>query len=143
MRRCSFYLLFAMLWASPAWAESPPPPLPELNYGALFLRLTLVLAGVCVLAWVSLRWGLKRYQPATTGPVKVRARVPVEPRRSILLIEIGEKVFVVASTEHGMTNLGTLAAADVPQTTDVSAVRFSDALARLRPSNLQPMEDEP
>ena len=141
MRRLFFCFLFAFTWPTPAFAQSPPP-LPELNYGALFVRLALVLAGVCVLAWVSLRWGLKRYQPAATGPVKVRARVPVEPRRSILLIEIGEKVFVVASTEHGMSNLGTLTSDEVPQTEVLASPSFKDAFAKVRPTRLNTAEDE-
>lgn len=132
MFRQATVFLWIFLYSSAAFAT--PPPLPVPDYGGTLVRLAVVLAGVCLLAWVSLRWGLKRYQPSTGGPVRVRARIPVEPRRTILLLEVGEKVFVVASTEHGMQSLGQMQACDVPEVEPTPVVSFTDTLKRLRPS---------
>lgn len=143
MGRFLFALFVVCFWSSTAFGE--PPPLPDTHYGATLFRLAIVLVGVCTLAWASLRWGLRRYHPGSTGPVHVRARVPVEPRRSILLVEVGEKVFVVASTEHGMQSLGTMKAEDVPDVEIVEQPKFADVFARIRLGRDQKtaMEEEP
>jgi flagellar biogenesis protein FliO len=132
MSRQATVFLLVFLCSSSAYAVPPPLPMPD--YGSTLLRLAVVLVGVCLLAWVSLRWGFKRYQPTTDGPVRVRARIPVEPRRTILLLEIGEKVFVVASTEHGMQSLGQMQTCDVPEVEPTPVVSFADTLKRLRPT---------
>lgn len=115
MKRLSFVVTFwVFLMAGDAWAKGPPPPMPEVSAAETLLRLGGALVLVCLFAWWSLRWGLKRYQPVPDAEVRVRARVAVEPRRSILLVEVGPTTFVVASTEQGMHALGTMPSAELP-----------------------------
>lgn len=120
MKRLSFVAtIFVLFCACDAWAKGPPPPLPEASAAEVLLRLGGALVLVCAFAWWSLRLGLKRFQPPENGVVRVRARVAVEPRRSILLVEVGPTTFVVASTEQGMQALGTMPSAELPESVSI------------------------
>ena len=58
----------------------------------MLLRMVFVLGAVCTLAYVLLKWGLKRFVVSGTsgGAMEVVARLAVEPRRTILVVRIGE-----------------------------------------------------
>jgi flagellar protein FliO/FliZ len=81
------------------------------GYGAYLLQTLLVLAVVCVAAWAILRFGLRRLYPASAasaGAIRVVARLPIEPRRTLYIIEAGGKSLLVGVTDGGMTTLAEL-----------------------------------
>lgn len=101
------------------------------NYGWLFVRMVVLLGLVCLLAYVVLRWGLRRFVAPTsqTGPMSVVARLPVEPRRSVLLIRVGTRCLVVGSSEAGMTSLGEVPIEEVQS--EVAQASESGGFARV------------
>ena len=86
------------------------------GYGASLLQSLLALAGVCVLAWVVLRWSARRGLGLGAGQrVQVLERVPLDARRWIYLVRIGERVLVVGAGDGASpTLLAELAARDLP-----------------------------
>ena len=75
------------------------------------LQLVVGLALVCALAYLVLRFGLRRiHVGAKDGPVRLIARFPLDPRRSLYLVETGGRRFLVGSAEAGITMLAEIAA---------------------------------
>jgi flagellar biogenesis protein FliO len=58
----------------------------------------ITLAGALAIAAIWLRRG------APTG-LRVLARLPIEPRRSLLVIEVAERVLLLSSSEAGLSLL--------------------------------------
>ena len=112
--------------------------MPSGGYGWLLLQMVLVLLAVCLLAYALLRFGMRRFQAVAHGRargMRVVARLPLEPRRSIYVVEIGGRHFVVGAAESSLTQLAELDAATVQQLQqDLSApnprVSFKDVLSR-------------
>jgi flagellar biogenesis protein FliO len=82
--------------------------------GAYLVETFVTLAAVCALAVVVL-WGARRLGVGRpTGPIELCGHLPLDARRAIYLIRVGEQLFVVGVGEGGFTKLGELAAADLP-----------------------------
>jgi flagellar biosynthetic protein FliO len=82
-----------------------------MEYGWILLRMIAVLGAVCALAYVSLRWGLKRYtnlQPGAKGQMEVVDRLGIGPRRSVMVIRTGGQYWLLGSSEVGLSMLGEL-----------------------------------
>lgn len=85
------------------------------------LAVSLVSLGVvCLVAYVSLRFLSRRGVGRQTGPIKVVARCPLEPRRSLYLIEAAGRCFLVGVGDGPMTML-----AEVPKP---AAIEATDAV---------------
>jgi len=82
------------------------------GYGSLLLQMVISLGIVCLLAYLLLRYGLKRLLPDQNqkGQMEVLARLPLEPRRTLLVVKVGEKVLVLASSESGIQPVSELSA---------------------------------
>ncbi len=102
-----------------------------MGYGALLFQLVLVVIGVCALAYVILRFGLKRLiaPEGKGGPMEVVSRLPLEPRRSILLVRVGERHLIVGSSEAGLSTLGELDEWE-PEAAESSPSKFATLLRR-------------
>jgi len=99
------------------------------------LAISLVSLGiVCVLAYVSLRFLGKRGIGRASGPIRVLARCPLEPRRALYLVETAGRCFLVGVGDGPMTMLAEVGAAEVkpvlPEPTE-SGKRFADLLGRV------------
>jgi flagellar biogenesis protein FliO len=73
-----------------------------------YVAVLLALAGVLVLAYVTLKIGLPRIfgmTPSAHGPMRVLARFPLEPRKTLYLMEMGSQVFLLASSDNNVTYL--------------------------------------
>ena len=103
----------------------------EASYGDLLLTSLVVLGGVCVAAFLVVRF-VGRW--VSTGRARgahlldVVARVPLEPRRSLYVVEVAGKTLLVGTSEMGLSVLSELDAAEVkarvvPRTTFVDLVR--------------------
>ncbi len=92
-----------------------------MDYGWMLVRMVLVLGAVCALAWVLLRWGLKRLAPMQgdqQGNLEVVDRLGVGSGRAILVVRAGEEYLLVGSSEAGLERLGRLEADGFSDGTD-------------------------
>lgn len=86
------------------------------SYGDLLMVSLLVLGGVCVGAFVLVRL-VGRF--LATGRVRgahlldVVARVPLEPRRSLYVVEVAGKTLLVGTSEMGLSVLSELDGGEV------------------------------
>lgn len=86
-----------------------------MDFGWMFVRMLVVLAAVCGLAFVVLKWGLRRFVPLDSeqsGRLEVIERLAVGPKRSILVVRAGQDFLLVGSSESGFEMLGQLDDAD-------------------------------
>ncbi len=141
MRCRSFALLLMVLVFTPRIALASDGAAPPSGYGPLLLEMVLVLGGVCLLAWVSLRWGLKRFVAPdrhSSGAMEVLARLPLEPRRSLLVVRVASRCLLLSSSENGVETVAELDSEDAlafaEQTPDRSS--FRDVLRALSPSTV-------
>lgn len=108
---------------------------PDLGYGSLLVRLALGVGVVCLIAWIALKYGLKRLLPDQVGGAGMRviARLPLEPRRSLLVAEVAGRYLVLAMSEAGcalVTELSEVEAASL-EAHKVSRESFSARLATI------------
>jgi flagellar protein FliO/FliZ len=105
------------------------------GFGSAMAAVFVSLALVCLAAYALLRWlgslGLGR---SPVGPIRVISRCPLEPRRSVYLLEVGGRYLLVGAAEGGLGLLAELDSAEVaslgvaPQPTPR---RFAEVLAGL------------
>jgi flagellar biogenesis protein FliO len=97
------------------------------------------LLGVILLAVAVLYGGRRLGIGRASGPLELLGRLPLDARRAVYLVKVGKLVYVVGSSEGGLTRLGELEAEAVPDhgpsgPPAARAPRFADVLARLRGS---------
>jgi flagellar biogenesis protein FliO len=76
------------------------------GYGLFLFETLCILIGVCALAWLVLRFGVKRLYgtgagPGGNGPLRVLARLPLEPRRTVYIVDAAGKTLLVGASEAG------------------------------------------
>src|SRR5580704_15994724 len=78
------------------------------SYGDLLVTSLLVLGVVCVVAFVAVRvlgrW-LSTGRARGAHLLDVVARVPLEPRRSLYIVDVAGKALLVGTSEMGLTVL--------------------------------------
>jgi flagellar protein FliO/FliZ len=67
-----------------------------------FLTLAVVCGLAVLVLWAARRAGVGR----PTGPIELVGRLPLEARRSIYLVKVGDVVLVIGAGEGGFTKLG-------------------------------------
>jgi flagellar protein FliO/FliZ len=76
--------------------------LSEPSYGAFLLQTLLVLAVVCIVAWAVLRFGVRRlHLGGAHGPLRIVARLPLEARRSLYIVDAAGKLLLIGVSEGG------------------------------------------
>jgi flagellar protein FliO/FliZ len=93
----------------------------QTGYGASLLQALLVLLAISILAWVVLRWVGKRGFGLgfSRGNVKVLERVPLDSRRSLYLVKVGERVLLIGAGEGGAPRvLAKLDPSELPKHTE-------------------------
>jgi flagellar biosynthetic protein FliO len=76
-----------------------------------FLQMMLVLGLVLALAYLILNFGLRRLMKATHHPqaaLKIHARLMLEPKKSIFLVEAGEEFLLLGAGEREVSFLANL-----------------------------------
>lgn len=99
-------------------------------YSSYLVETFVTLVVVCGLAFVVL-YGARRLgvgQPS--GAARLVGRLPLDARRAVYLVKIGAKVLVVGASEAGLTKLGELDEADVPEDEPTKTTEFGAVLAR-------------
>jgi flagellar protein FliO/FliZ len=100
------------------------------SYTGYLVETFVTLIAVCGLAFVVL-WGARRLGIGRpSGPIELRGHLPLDARRSIYLVKVGEQVFVVGVGEGGFTKLGEIPATDLPAVEASRGAPFADILAR-------------
>ena len=92
------------------------------------------LALVCFAAFFALRWLGQRGVGRSDGCVRVLGRCPLEPRRSVYLIETGGRCFLVGVGDGPMSLLAEIDKAAIPASAgagDKPSSPFSDVLAKV------------
>jgi flagellar biogenesis protein FliO len=102
------------------------------SYSTYVAQTIVTLALVCAIAalvlWVARKAGVGR----STGPIVLVGHLPLDARRGIYLVKVGEQVFIVGASEAGFTKIGEMDASSVPQAEPpASRAAFSDVLARV------------
>jgi flagellar biosynthetic protein FliO len=80
------------------------------GYGEMLVSSAVVLAIVCVVAWLVVRFG-GRWLVGARGRARgmdVLARLPLEPRRSLYVVEVAGKTLLVGTSEMGLNVLSEL-----------------------------------
>jgi flagellar biosynthetic protein FliO len=103
--------------------DTPPPPSdPGGGYGWFLFETLIILAAVCALAWIVIRVGVRKLYPQSAGAfgkegaLRIVARLPLEPRRSVYILEAAGKTLLVGVSEGGpMTTLAELDPAAVAE----------------------------
>jgi flagellar biosynthetic protein FliO len=97
------------------------------GYGAFLVETLVILAVVCALAWVILKYGVRRGGLRQAGLLKVVARLPLEPRRTLYVVEAPGKTLLIGVSEGA---IATLAELDPTQVGDVVAAGAAGAEGR-------------
>lgn len=100
--------------------------------GRTFLEMLLVLGGVCLLAYLLLGKLMPRLLrvPMPLAPRRLLAivdRLPLDPRRSLLVVKLGEQHFLIGVSEQGMSLLSRLDAGEVKDAIDAARVEPTPA----------------
>lgn len=77
-------------------------PVEEINFGMLILRMLLFLGLVLVIIWLFLRKFLpmiSRMPSLRNRNVKILERLPLDTKRSLLVVEVQERVYLLGSAE--------------------------------------------
>lgn len=84
--------------------KQPEAPRPSGGYGGMLLQMLVALAVVCALAFVILKWGLKRLVAGGSAGARMQVleRLPIEPRRSVVVVRVGARTLVLGSSEAGV-----------------------------------------
>jgi flagellar biogenesis protein FliO len=102
------------------------------SYAGYLLETFITLVFVCGLAFVVLYGARRLGVGRASGSIRLVGQLPLDARRAIYLVRIGESVLVVGASEGGLTKLGELPASELPKETEPKPVRFADILARVR-----------
>jgi flagellar biogenesis protein FliO len=107
---------------------------PLSSYAGYLVETLVTLLAVCALA-VLVLWGARRVGVGRpSGPLELRGHLPLDARRAIYLIKVGDHLFVVGVGEGGFTKLGEIPAAELPAPPTVPAAGplapFAEVLAR-------------
>ncbi len=97
-------------------------------YASYFLESLLLLVGVCVLAVLVLAFGRKLGLGKPHGPLALRGHLPLDARRAVYLIQVGEQVLVVGASESGLTKLGEVIASELATDPVTKSRTFADWL---------------
>jgi flagellar biosynthetic protein FliO len=109
--------------------------IPGIGWESLALSFAS-LGVVCVLAWGTLRLLAGRGVGKASGAIRVVARCPLEPRRSVFVIETAGRCFLVGVGDGPMALLAELDADRLPKVPEAAGLRFGDVLARVLGRNV-------
>jgi flagellar biogenesis protein FliO len=100
-------------------------------YAGYLVETLVTLVAVCALAVVVL-WGARRVGIGRpSGPVELRGHLPLDARRAIYLVKVGDRAFVVGVGEGGFTKLGEFPASELPAAVAAPNESFSEVVARV------------
>jgi len=99
-------------------------------YASYLVETLVTLFGVCALAFVVLYGARRLGAGKATGGIELVGQLPLDARRSIVLVKVGAQVLIVGVGEGGFTKLGETDAASLPPRV-ASDAPFAAVLARV------------
>jgi len=97
----------------------------------VLLALLVVLGTLAAVAWVARRAGLG--SRAGASAMKIVGQVALGPRERVVILEVGERWWLLGVGAGGVRRLGTMDRASPPPPSPADApVNFAGLLARLR-----------
>jgi flagellar biogenesis protein FliO len=81
-----------------------------------YLKLMLILAGVLIVAFLTLRFWipkLARVTRSNSGPIRVVTRFALEPTKTLYVLAVGRAKLLLASSEAGVQLIQSLADDDL------------------------------
>ena len=109
-------------------------------YTSYLVETFVTLLAVCAVAFVVLYGARRMGMGRSSGGIELVGRLPLDARRSIVLVRVGAQVFLVGVADGGFTKLGEIAASDLPAPapaeppgTSAFAVALARALGKGRP----------
>ncbi len=103
-----------------------------------YFKLALALGVVLALAWATTRFGVPALygrRNAQDGLIRLRATYPLEPKKTLYLVEVGNRTLCVGSTDSALTVLATLEPGELPplpSPVPLAPLSFASLLARRR-----------
>lgn len=76
--------------------------------GRYVVETLVMLTGVAALAVLLLSVGRRFGIGRPSGPLELVGRLPLDGRRAVYLVRVGETVYVVGASESGLSKLGEL-----------------------------------
>ena len=104
--------------------------LPGIGWESMTLSFAS-LGVVCLVAWGTLRLLAGRGVGKASSAVRVVARCPLEPRRSVFVIETAGRCFLVGVGDGPMALLAELDADKLPRPAESAGSPFAHVLARV------------
>jgi flagellar protein FliO/FliZ len=98
---------------------------------AYLVETFVTLLGVVVVAAVVLVGARRLGIGAPSGPLELVGRLPLDARRAVYLVRVGENVLVLGSSEAGLVKLSEVPRAELPVAEKEGARSFGDVLRRL------------
>ncbi|MEO8877950.1 MAG: flagellar biosynthetic protein FliO [Polyangiaceae bacterium] len=99
-------------------------------YASYLVETLATLVAVSVLAYALLYSARKFGVGRASGAIRLVGRLPLDARRSIVLVKVGSQVLVVGVGDGGFTKLGEMPASDVPAETEMPSSTFAEVIAR-------------
>jgi flagellar biogenesis protein FliO len=82
--------------------------------GAYVLQTVVTLAILGLIAFGLIRLQRRAILSGARGPAELWGRLPLDARKAVYLVKVGEQVLVLGASESGLQLLSTLAAKDLP-----------------------------
>jgi flagellar biogenesis protein FliO len=107
--------------------------------GRYIVETLVMLVGVAGLAVLLLVAGRRLGVGRPSGPMELVGRLPLDGRRAVYLVRVGETVYVVGASESGLSKLGEIPkdGLDLPKADAVSKP-FEAVLARVLGKSTEP-----
>jgi flagellar biogenesis protein FliO len=86
------------------------------SYGTLLVLSSVVLLVLVVAAWMLVRWRQGRGFADATGTIKVRARLALDPKRHLYVIDVAGKTLLVGAGEGAVSLVSDLTGEEIPET---------------------------
>jgi len=130
-----------------------PPPLGESPVGeqraldnpyTALLRVVLVLAGVILLAYLVLQKGLGSLTNRMTKGrlLRVVDRIGLEPKKTIYVVEVAGRYYLIGTTDHGVSCLAALGPDGQPSAAPGGDIRSFDEMLRGKTAPVPPAKEE-
>lgn len=92
------------------------------------VQALVTLVGIALLSYLLLRVGRRWNQLPSHGPLQLVGRLPLEGRRVIYLVRVGERVLVLAASEQRMEKVADLEAATLGDVAETQRNPFAELL---------------
>ena len=109
-------------------------------YASYLIQTFVTLVAVCGVAFVVLYGARKLGAGKAQGAISLAGRLPLDARRSVVLVRVGAHVFVVGVSDAGFTRLGEVDAGELP-VVEPAPDAFSKVLARVTTKRSTARED--